>query len=180
MWVGETDITASDLLKAEEDEETKTAVEEAKEFLKEILSSGAVASSEIKKDARKAGISEITLNRAKRKLGIKTKFLKNEKGKIVNWIWELPDDHPGDHPLNTINDHLDKSFKTRMNTKSYPDGQQKKFGHLERNKAYQGISRSKPDDHTGYSREDDNVGHLDEKEGSKPKKNFPGRGDICL
>jgi hypothetical protein len=61
-------------------------LEEAKEFLQDLLNEGAKPSPEIEKQARAAGISQITLRRAKDLLKVKAK--KNTFG--GGWAWELP------------------------------------------------------------------------------------------
>ncbi|MDL1965664.1 MAG: AAA family ATPase [Candidatus Desulfofervidus auxilii] len=142
-FVGETDVTVSDLLNVE-DEKTKTALEEAEDFLKEILSSGAMSAAEVKKEAKNVGISEKTLNRAKAKLAIKTKPIRNEKGKISGWTWSLPpDDQLGnqhDHPSKNKIGHLGRWSKNPYKCDFQPDGQKKISGHLEKNKLCQDVT----------------------------------------
>jgi hypothetical protein len=63
--------------------EDRSAIEEAVEWIKGFLSDGAVKAAEAKKQAIKDGISDRTLNRAKKKLGVKT-----EQRERV-WWWQL-------------------------------------------------------------------------------------------
>ncbi|MCL6449059.1 MAG: AAA family ATPase [Armatimonadetes bacterium] len=99
FWLGEVNITAGDILHPETDQEEKTVLEEAVEWLQDFLSTGPREKKEIEQQARAAGIignSDILLRRAKSKLRVRSIPVKevNEKGKLVvkSWQWELPDD----------------------------------------------------------------------------------------
>jgi hypothetical protein len=63
--------------------EDRSAIEEAVEWIRGFLSEGAVKAAEAKKQAFKDGIADRTLNRAKKKLGVKT-----EQRERV-WWWQL-------------------------------------------------------------------------------------------
>ena len=63
--------------------EDRSAIEEAVEWIRGFLSDGAVKAAEAKKQAFKDGIADRTLNRAKKKLGVKT-----EQRERV-WWWQL-------------------------------------------------------------------------------------------
>lgn len=108
LWAGISDLSASDLLRPEETGESRSTLDEAKDFLREILASGPVASSDVLKQAKKAGISEITLRRAKAELKIR---VFQDKGKKGNWQWELSDDQDDqetEKPIRADDDHLIK------------------------------------------------------------------------
>ena len=65
---------------------------EAKEFLLDRLKAGPVKSEDLIEEAKQAeGISEITLRRAKKDLGIKSR----KGGFDGAWMWELPRQSPG-------------------------------------------------------------------------------------
>jgi AAA domain len=87
-WIGASAHTAESLLAAPRDDEDAGAVQEAVEVLRSILESGPVPSEDVKKEARKAGISERTLHRAKTILDVKSRKL-SFTGKGV-WQWSLP------------------------------------------------------------------------------------------
>jgi hypothetical protein len=87
-WIGESAHTAESLLAAPRDDEDGGAVQEAVEVLRSILESGPVAAEEVKRDARRAGVSDRTLSRAKGILGVKSKKV-GFTGKGV-WQWFLP------------------------------------------------------------------------------------------
>lgn len=78
-----------------DDGEEQPALEEAKDFLREVLSTGAEPSKEVQRQAREAGISQRTLERAKASLGIRAKkqggFFDKKKGTAIQqWCWQLP------------------------------------------------------------------------------------------
>jgi RecA-family ATPase len=91
-WLGETDLTAAELLGAPSDEQQPSAVEEAGEFLRTLLADGPVAQREVQSAAREAGISMATIKRAKEELGVDSVAVR-ERGKrgIQEWLWSLPE-----------------------------------------------------------------------------------------
>src|SRR5829696_1220330 len=103
LWCGQSELNASQILRAPPDEEEKSALSEAKEFLLSELSSGPMAARQVKKNAVEADVSERTLKRAKAALGIIS--TKEADG---SWTWSLPakgakEDHaPTDGPLGTL------------------------------------------------------------------------------
>ena len=103
LWCGQSELNASQILRAPPDEEEKTALSEAKEFLLSELSSGPMAARQVKKNAVEADVSERTLKRAKAALGVTS--TKEADG---SWTWSLPakgakgDHAPTDGPLGTL------------------------------------------------------------------------------
>jgi AAA domain len=87
LWGEETSITAEQVLAVPIEGDERSKVEEAKSFLEDTLSNGPVASSEVEKEAKGAGITQTTLRRAKTALGVKPKKASFGGG----WIWSLPD-----------------------------------------------------------------------------------------
>ena len=105
-------LEADDVLSPPRGREGGDALCEAEEFLREVLRNGPLTARDIFKAAARAGISEITLRRAKTRLGIRAIPAKDEKGRTHGWKWELPpsgwpDDHPDDQPIGPRDDHLD-------------------------------------------------------------------------
>jgi hypothetical protein len=86
-WGGTSGLSASDILKEPADPEQRSAFSEAKDFLSKELADGRVAAELVKKDARAAGVSERTLKRAKRALGVGS-----EKEGDGTWSWVPPDE----------------------------------------------------------------------------------------
>lgn len=96
-WLGIISGNASSLLSEVESIESdhSTTVEEAKEFLIELLSSqDNMIVKEIEAKAKDAGFSLATLRRARERLNIKPERIKG--GKV--WCWKLPEIHKLDEP----------------------------------------------------------------------------------
>jgi AAA domain/Domain of unknown function (DUF3854) len=85
-YKGFSEATAAQLLRVPDDEEEKSALTEAKEFLTSELARTPVSAKAIKKSAREAEISGRTLRRAKQVLGVRS-----EKESDGSWTWSLPD-----------------------------------------------------------------------------------------
>ena len=67
-------------------DEERGAQAEAVEFLRDLLADGPVASNDVKRQSREAGISERTLWRAKSQIGV----IATKQGMEGGWTWELP------------------------------------------------------------------------------------------
>lgn len=76
-WIGRTDFRANDFTRTKENRSRNWKREDAKEFLKRILANGIMPATAIKEVAREAGISEATLDRAKRELHYEDKRIKD-------------------------------------------------------------------------------------------------------
>ncbi len=107
-WKEGCDLTAARILAAE-DGEGQSARDEAKEFLEDDLSDGAVDAAQVFKDAKALNLAPATLNRAKTALGIITHRL-GEPGKKGGgkWTWELP---PKDNPAGGLEDQKDLGYQ---------------------------------------------------------------------
>jgi putative DNA primase/helicase len=93
IWGAPIEGTAREVLaEAEEMEEERSPREEAVEFLKSLLVNGSVPVTEIHSAARKEGISQATLRRAKAELGVASARIGFGKGSIAQW--ELSPDTP--------------------------------------------------------------------------------------
>jgi hypothetical protein len=104
-WEGPVDVTAAALLAAQGSDEEAGGRGGAEAFLRELLAEGPCSSKEVFHQAREAGISEITLKRAKASLGIKAHKLGGRFGGDPGWCWEMPASPEGDHsPLKGITD----------------------------------------------------------------------------
>ncbi|MEW8461053.1 MAG: AAA family ATPase, partial [Candidatus Thiodiazotropha endolucinida] len=89
LWGEAIDGTARELLAETEtadDSEHKSAMEEAMNFLTDLLDDGPVLSKEIRKDVEQAGLSWVTVKRAKKSLGIEA----HKDGMNGKWSWSLP------------------------------------------------------------------------------------------
>ncbi len=87
-WTGESRLTAADLLAAESASDERAADEEARTFLRELLADGPLAARKVFEEARKAGISEITLRRAKAREGVSVQKVGFQGG--AKWLWSIP------------------------------------------------------------------------------------------
>ena len=88
VWEGVTSHTASSLLAAPTGSEERDALTEAIEFLRAALADGERTADDVTREARKSGISDRTLRRARREAGI----LKRREGfgPAGHWNWSLP------------------------------------------------------------------------------------------
>lgn len=86
-WLGESRLCADSLVNVQvDDEEGRSALDEAKSFLRDALTGGAVQMKEIVRQARAAGIAETTLRRAKQRLQVQAR----KQSFSGAWEWELP------------------------------------------------------------------------------------------
>ena len=86
VYKGVSEATAGQLLRVPVDEEEKSALTEAKEFLLSELRPRPMSAKHVKKNADGADIAYRTLKRAKQALGVRSK--KEGDG---SWTWSLPD-----------------------------------------------------------------------------------------
>ena len=87
-WLGPSSLRADDLVAQPEDADSRTAVEDAVEFLREELKDGPLTATEVQSKADKLKISIASLRRAKKALNIKPR--KGMKEQAGQWFWELP------------------------------------------------------------------------------------------
>jgi len=99
-WLGHSEQTAKSLLATPTDGDEKTALDEAKDFLRVLLADGPVEVKEVKAEARDAGISERTLARAKAQLCVEA--VKVGFGEHGKWQWLLPK-QAGEQPKDAKN-----------------------------------------------------------------------------
>ena len=95
-WTGISSFTAEDLLmppQSQEKEKSDSGLTDAKEFLYEVLNECRLETKEIKKQARQAGISWRTIERAKQEMGFKARKDGND------WYWpKLVEPNPNSEP----------------------------------------------------------------------------------
>src|SRR5215217_7378050 len=89
-WLGESGVSAHQLLATPREEEQSDARSEAVEFLNDILASGPVPARLVEEEAEEAGISERTLARGKKVVGVIT-YREGETGGRGKgqWLWKL-------------------------------------------------------------------------------------------
>lgn len=105
-WGGDApDVTPSTALAGAEDDDDRSERTEAEDWLKELLDEqGEVEAAEAKRAARKAGIAERTLDRARRRLGAKTHRRGFGKGAV--YVWSMPEFHDSQSPMLANDDHV--------------------------------------------------------------------------
>jgi len=82
------DMDASELLR-ERNGEDQSAFDEASAFLTYVLQHGPLPGRDVEKQAKEAGVSQRTLERAKSRLGVKS--IREGFGSESRWLWKLPD-----------------------------------------------------------------------------------------
>lgn len=97
-WTGESTLTAGRILSLPSDEEERGARVEAAEFLRAALAEGPRPARDVKAEARQAGIPDITLRRAKDRLGVRAEKEGGRLGeRAQRWLWSLPGAAEGAH-----------------------------------------------------------------------------------
>ena len=103
--IGETDHTAESVLGPALGDEERAGVDEAEQFLRDVLADGPVDAAQVKRDAKAAGISDRTLDRAKGALGIRMPDCVKRVGGVGergHWTWELPKSAVPTTPLGAL------------------------------------------------------------------------------
>ena len=88
-WLGKSSLRADDLVAPAEDMDTRSAIDEAEEFLSLTLAGGSVGATEVQAQADKLKISLASVKRAKKSLGVRSTKMPGGQ-----WIWELPAQDP--------------------------------------------------------------------------------------
>lgn len=86
VWGNPIEGSAKHLLAEAENMSSSNCLEDAKDFLEQILGKETVSATEIRAASKQAGISNATLRRAKDALGVASK----RDGKNKTWAWALP------------------------------------------------------------------------------------------
>jgi hypothetical protein len=89
-WIGPSEHTADALLSAPRGEEERGKVEEAVDWLRQFLTGGRQLKADVRTAAIRLGITDITLRRARERLGIKIE--REGFGPGLKFYWALPDD----------------------------------------------------------------------------------------
>lgn len=85
VWDGFSDHSAAELLKPPHGERIHQALDMAEVFLSDVLATGTMPAEDVRAQALEFGISEPTLHRAKRSLGVRSKRIGFGKGSQVVW-----------------------------------------------------------------------------------------------
>ena len=87
QWLGATAHTAAQLLTEAESEDERGARDEAAEWLRDVLRPGPALATEVKTAARRQGIAERTLDRARTRAGATSRRV--GFGKDAHYMWQL-------------------------------------------------------------------------------------------
>lgn len=136
FWTGASTLTAGRILAIPSDEEERGTRSEATDFLREALAAGARPASEVKAEARSAGITDKVLRVARERLGVRVhKEGGSFGGGAQRWVWELPEDaHVCTEDAQTKeNGHLqaNEAAKGSYSLHLAEDAQVSEFGHLQ-------------------------------------------------
>ena len=114
VWSNEiVTLTANEAMAIQNiDDDRRSVLEDAKEFLSIILANNEMPAKQIFEEARNAGYKEVTVNRAKKEIGV----VARRDGYLRCWFWSLPTQgdqkSQGDHEKSLITlgniDHLRK------------------------------------------------------------------------
>jgi hypothetical protein len=88
------DIKMSDVLSQPEPPKERLALDEAVEFMAELLADGPIAVQQVQSEAKSVGISKATLLRAKKSLGVESNRGSKGNDGEGHWEWSLPQTHP--------------------------------------------------------------------------------------
>jgi DNA polymerase I-like protein with 3'-5' exonuclease and polymerase domains len=94
VYKGVTEMNAKDILKPQLEEQERSAMDEAKDFLREALAAGEKPAANVKSEAESVGVAWGTLKRAKVALGV------NPVKRGTGWYWSLPSDD--DDPAGSV------------------------------------------------------------------------------
>ncbi len=89
-WLDHSDLTTERILQSISSDSDKSALDEAKRFILDMLKDGECSAKDIFSESKSLGISEVTLKRAKKELSI-TAYREGEKGREGGgkWYWKL-------------------------------------------------------------------------------------------
>lgn len=110
------DLTAARILASASDDEGRGSINEAMDFLREMLAPESQPTNAIKSAARQAGISNATLNRAKERLGVRSIKLGQPGTDRQHWVWQLPAEgvqSPSEDIQKESNEHLRANGKSK-------------------------------------------------------------------
>lgn len=103
--LGTSSVTAEALAAASVPAEERTEREEAREVVRSVLSDGPMETADLLKLTRAAGVSDRTVERARRDLGVKAAARRDsDTGKLLGWVLELPATTPPATPPRPLSD----------------------------------------------------------------------------
>jgi hypothetical protein len=120
-WDGLSTLTADDLASPPLQEgEEKPAFDQAREFLEELLAPGPVLYTDVQRAMKQAGISLVTLKRAKPLVGVRSRRRPEDGTPSKDWSWEWFLESPRDScPDACGDDTLEPLEKSPINSNGY-------------------------------------------------------------
>jgi hypothetical protein len=82
------DTAAEDIVAAPVSQEEKGERVEARDILRSLLAEGPMDAAEVLKAS---GVSERTLKRARKDIGVVAEARRNDRGRVLGWTWSLPE-----------------------------------------------------------------------------------------
>jgi putative DNA primase/helicase len=125
-WGDAVSMDANVVLGGSENREERGKLQEAKEWLGEVLSDGPIAAKEIRGKAKALGFSDATIDRAKADLGVVAE--KSGFGMGASWRWKLPDEGP--QPIHTNLRAFDKPAEAKADNTNRLDEEHEGTHHL--------------------------------------------------
>jgi hypothetical protein len=124
--LGLSKVTAEDLMAARQSDGERSEREEVRDLLESILGAGPVDTAEVLKATRATGVSDATVKRARRDLGvISTPRKDSVTGKLLGWSLALPDHRitPPDHQITPQGQLLIEPVEPLVSTRTYTENQ---------------------------------------------------------
>lgn len=91
-WEGECNYSAASLLAPPPSQEDRSAVDQAVDFLRDLLEAGPMRAVDVECEAKSAGLKVATLRRARERLGIAPRKTGRPGDAGQHWTWALPED----------------------------------------------------------------------------------------
>jgi len=133
LWGGKIEGTAREILadvESQNQDERRTELDEACDFLRDLLSAGPVPVNQIKKDADGNGLTWATVRRAQKTIGaVAKKEGGNFGGGKQQWVWRLSAEGAQDRlkVLTENNEHLQQNVSTFSDSPDFDDDDAEAF-----------------------------------------------------
>jgi hypothetical protein len=137
FWTGTSTLTAGRILSIVGNDEERSAVAEAVDFLRVTLSGGEREVDDVKAGARRAGITDATLRRAREQMKLKA-IRQGAPGTHQRFVWRLPHDDEHERADDVQSQELEHHRANGVNKSSYgnnlaDDVQDSRFEHHREN-----------------------------------------------
>ncbi|WP_313408905.1 AAA family ATPase [Stutzerimonas kunmingensis] len=133
LWGGKIEGTAREILadvESQNQDERRTELDEACDFLRDVLALGPVPTTQIQKDAAGNGLTWATVRRAQKTIGVIAKKDGEHFGGAKNsWAWRLPVEGAQNRlkVLTENNEHLQQNVSTFSDSSDFDDDDAEAF-----------------------------------------------------